>query len=598
MGDKKQRIIPAHYSWNSSIITRGVIDPIKRKLGWVDENERPVSLKESATGQEWDRVKDTAKGTGKLVATGLAFGNPITASSTMAPFITGSQAYFMTEGLKDAYDRITSPNKTAADGAMVALDVAGAVPGIKPLVGGTKVLGNYTNNVIKIANPKYRALHAYNSITPFGYDSPVERTKNWIKDMIVNSPVDVEHPKWIKDAIKNYTVPPGTIEFNARNSAYKKYLGIPDKSPMYIENPDGTFSYDLSKFPIQRGVKDKIDFIGGAHGHLWNDSGITSDGSIYFMHDVWDLHPLSKGTEDLKESLHKTIGSDKLRELAQNFRVYMFDKGHWGIDGGKSTFGKLTQFLDRPLNRYRSGVKYDEKTNKVIDIPPILNNAIDKIVDLPIFNKIAKYEIGPILGGKPFELKMNVPIKPNTDASTFDSYQYITDFKQGGILKRVEKAQTGIKFEDWYKTVPKEKNDTTTYNLRRAFELAPKDQLDAFVKDPDAHLYSVYLNKDTGEYEFVKRKDHPTIQLELDWYNSDDPEAVEFRKKYKLDTSGDYYKYIPIGKSGIHIKPENRGKFTALKKRTGKSSTWYKEHGTPAQKKMAVFALNAKKWKH
>ena len=40
------------------------------------------------------------------------------------------------------------------------------------------------------------------------------------------------------------------------------------------------------------------------------------------------------------------------------------------------------------------------------------------------------------------------------------------------------------------------------------------------------------------------------------------------------------YKY---GKaSGIHIKPENRGKFTALKKRTGHSASWFKEHGTPA----------------
>ena len=28
-----------------------------------------------------------------------------------------------------------------------------------------------------------------------------------------------------------------------------------------------------------------------------------------------------------------------------------------------------------------------------------------------------------------------------------------------------------------------------------------------------------------------------------------------------------------IAKSGIHIKEKNRGKFTALKKRTGKSST-------------------------
>ena len=50
------------------------------------------------------------------------------------------------------------------------------------------------------------------------------------------------------------------------------------------------------------------------------------------------------------------------------------------------------------------------------------------------------------------------------------------------------------------------------------------------------------------------------------------------------------------GKSKIYIKPENRGKFTRLKKRTGKSATWFKEHGTPAQKKMATFALNASHW--
>lgn len=46
----------------------------------------------------------------------------------------------------------------------------------------------------------------------------------------------------------------------------------------------------------------------------------------------------------------------------------------------------------------------------------------------------------------------------------------------------------------------------------------------------------------------------------------------------------------------IHIKPENRGKFTALKKRTGHSASWFKENGTPAQKKMATFELNARHW--
>ena len=48
--------------------------------------------------------------------------------------------------------------------------------------------------------------------------------------------------------------------------------------------------------------------------------------------------------------------------------------------------------------------------------------------------------------------------------------------------------------------------------------------------------------------------------------------------------------------SGIHIKKSHEGKFTALKKKTGKSASWYKENGTPEQKKMATFELNAKKW--
>jgi hypothetical protein len=49
---------------------------------------------------------------------------------------------------------------------------------------------------------------------------------------------------------------------------------------------------------------------------------------------------------------------------------------------------------------------------------------------------------------------------------------------------------------------------------------------------------------------------------------------------------------------GIYIQPSHRGRFTALKERTGHSTSWFKENGTPAQKKMATFALNAAKWNH
>ena len=72
------------------------------------------------------------------------------------------------------------------------------------------------------------------------------------------------------------------------------------------------------------------------------------------------------------------------------------------------------------------------------------------------------------------------------------------------------------------------------------------------------------------------------------------------RAKYNEFAEGGDVEEVNEHSSGgkIHIKPENRGKFTALKKRTGKSASWFKAHGTPAQRKMAVFELNARHWKH
>ena len=101
-----------------------------------------------------------------------------------------------------------------------------------------------------------------------------------------------------------------------------------------------------------------------------------------------------------------------------------------------------------------------------------------------------------------------------------------------------------LSFEQWYKTVPASKNDTSSYNLRRAYELAPREELNKFANDPKAHLRSVYKNKN-GVYEFMKSKQHPTIQEELNWYNSNEPEAVSFKSEYLLEDAPDanYYQY-------------------------------------------------------
>jgi len=53
-------------------------------------------------------------------------------------------------------------------------------------------------------------------------------------------------------------------------------------------------------------------------------------------------------------------------------------------------------------------------------------------------------------------------------------------------------------------------------------------------------------------------------------------------------------------KSGgtIYIKPENKGKFTATKKATGKSTEELTHSKNSLTKKRAIFAQNSKSWHH
>ena len=158
------------------------------------------------------------------------------------------------------------------------------------------------------------------------------------------------------------------------------------------------------------------------------------------------------------------------------------------------------------------------------------------------------------------------------------------EFPQGPVVE-YPMMQTGGKrpsFEEWYKKVPKQKNDTTNYRLRRAYELAPQSQLDAFINNPDAHLYSVYQNPDNNVYEFMKSKDHKTLQKELEWYYSNDPEAIQFRKQYDLDKSGNYYRYVP--------KKQDGGSYTV--KAGDTLNKIAKQYGTTSKKIASLNKIN------
>lgn len=49
---------------------------------------------------------------------------------------------------------------------------------------------------------------------------------------------------------------------------------------------------------------------------------------------------------------------------------------------------------------------------------------------------------------------------------------------------------------------------------------------------------------------------------------------------------------------GIHINPANKGKFTATKKRTGKSTEELTHSKNPLTRKRAIFAQNSRRWSH
>lgn len=93
------------------------------------------------------------------------------------------------------------------------------------------------------------------------------------------------------------------------------------------------------------------------------------------------------------------------------------------------------------------------------------------------------------------------------------------------------------------------------------------------------------------------------VELYDRFYEDEDPDyyyrvVSEERPEERKVTFVKLNNLVNDNRSGgkIHIKKKNRGKFTALKKRTGHSTSWFKAHGTPAQKKMAVFALNSRHW--
>ena len=101
-------------------------------------------------------------------------------------------------------------------------------------------------------------------------------------------------------------------------------------------------------------------------------------------------------------------------------------------------------------------------------------------------------------------------------------------------------------------------------------------------------------------FKIAKQKKTDAIDSLLKFYSVRGPGFIQDLKQNEAQKKqGGQINYLSYFKSGgIHIKPENKGKFTETKKRTGKSTEELTHSKNPLTRKRAIFAQNAKKWNH
>lgn len=418
--------------------------------GWrIDENNDAVQDQQTEEGTKQlqdnlaiiSTVPHVVIGGPQVVsAVGKALTNPVVDAG-----LTIHGATTAPENIKKGVEQIKNDEKLKGYGnlALVGLDLVGA--------------GQLIGRTSRMLNPAFRSKHAYNAIVPAGYGDSSGRFKDWFNSMWYNKDVDLKNPDWLKSDKKLYgEVRPdkgytgtgdylpdniknrGKIGDEARQDAWALYNNQPQQYGTYIKNEDGTYSYNMDKIikdsegtfwpdvdmMDQERYGSAIDAVTGAGGginsiisktkHISTGPNTATNHGYVIMEDVWDLHPFSNNdnkmiSERLNKKLKEGLGSLKLKKSAQNIRNYMYDKGHWSLFNKPTVLGKVTKFLDRPLNRYRMS------QHTIVDntIDKLTKNKLTKKID----DKLSKFEVGPILGGKPFTLKHNLPFIENIEYS-------------------------------------------------------------------------------------------------------------------------------------------------------------------------------------
>lgn len=241
------------------------------------------------------------------------------------------------------------------------------------------------------------------------------------------------------------------------------------------------------------------------------------------------------------------------------------DNKSWTHGGKGSGYNKSTDAFNEFFNKESDLEHLNKSLNLAFVRPKGKHNSVQNRLD------IAR-KIGSIIGiGNDFnEIAVSALKKVNNNPTNF--------------IKRLEDANRKT-IKDWENPTKIATHKMSWAQDNQSALVYPNVQevdnrLIDYTKIPyreEAAIDSAYDNKD-----FIRMSEE---------------EAKWFTENYK-NYFPTFNEYKNGGKMSIHIKPENRGKFNATKKRTGKTTEELTHSKNPLTRKRAVFALNSKKWKH
>lgn len=411
--------------WQSIINNAGAARDAKVGAVGAEQVRQLYSEGEDDTAQNLAKTYTLANAAGIGTAAGanVYFSNPFIKLAT--------DTYFAGDGIHNAIsdNGVQKTFRLAKNG-----DYWGAT---KSAIGDVLDISG-TGDLIKIgsriARPAYRALHAYDSISPFGYDQAFTKLKGYAADLISNPKVNIELPKWranlpvegdLVHVRPDFVQPSRYVD--ARQDAWAIYNNLPQTYGTYDNIGDRTyrFSDDVNKSILENynnihASRDTDSMF--THGGLsYDDLVFNPDGTTSWKTgDTWDLNPLEesglRGDVSLKARIAKpTYGMtfplvDKLGRAGERLQ------GRWGrlLENGMATPVQVFSTMPKwDRIKFKTGNLLLKGARELFD-RPITNSLKYKLSESKPINwlshKLAPLEIGPIVGGKPFKLQNEIKL--------------------------------------------------------------------------------------------------------------------------------------------------------------------------------------------